>query len=213
MALITCKDCQKEFSSDAKVCPHCGAKKHKNHYILKGFMVLVFISWMMPPFAEGSRVNRSASSSIKNTEPSAPQWQYSSNKDDMTGKVIKDALIESTNTLSFEFPYQGIQHAVLELGSHPRYGRNVIFSIEKGQFLCRISECSVLVRFDDSPPVKFSAVGPADHNTTSIYISNYAGFTSQMLKAKKVRIEANFYHNGSQVLEFDVSKFDQSRYK
>lgn len=26
MALITCKDCQKEFSTDAKACPHCGAK-------------------------------------------------------------------------------------------------------------------------------------------------------------------------------------------
>lgn len=27
MALIICKDCKKEFSSDAKRCPHCGAKK------------------------------------------------------------------------------------------------------------------------------------------------------------------------------------------
>lgn len=27
MALITCKDCKKEFSTDAKRCPHCGARK------------------------------------------------------------------------------------------------------------------------------------------------------------------------------------------
>lgn len=27
MALITCKDCKKEFSTDAKKCPHCGANK------------------------------------------------------------------------------------------------------------------------------------------------------------------------------------------
>jgi hypothetical protein len=27
MALITCKDCKKEFSTDALRCPHCGAKK------------------------------------------------------------------------------------------------------------------------------------------------------------------------------------------
>ena len=27
MALITCKDCNKEFSTDAKRCPHCGSKK------------------------------------------------------------------------------------------------------------------------------------------------------------------------------------------
>lgn len=29
MALITCKDCQREFSTDAKRCPSCGAKKAK----------------------------------------------------------------------------------------------------------------------------------------------------------------------------------------
>ena len=27
MALIVCKECAKEFSTDAKRCPHCGAKK------------------------------------------------------------------------------------------------------------------------------------------------------------------------------------------
>jgi hypothetical protein len=29
MGLITCKDCQKEFSTDAKQCPHCGADRPK----------------------------------------------------------------------------------------------------------------------------------------------------------------------------------------
>ncbi len=33
MALIICKDCSKEFSSDAKRCPHCGAKKPLNKLI------------------------------------------------------------------------------------------------------------------------------------------------------------------------------------
>jgi predicted amidophosphoribosyltransferase len=27
MALIKCKECQKEMSSSAKLCPHCGFKK------------------------------------------------------------------------------------------------------------------------------------------------------------------------------------------
>lgn len=35
MALITCKDCQKEFSTEAKQCPHCGAKKPKGIVICK----------------------------------------------------------------------------------------------------------------------------------------------------------------------------------
>lgn len=27
MALVTCKECKKEFSSDAKACPHCGKRR------------------------------------------------------------------------------------------------------------------------------------------------------------------------------------------
>lgn len=36
MALITCKDCEKPFSTDAKHCPNCGAKKPgAKGYLLK----------------------------------------------------------------------------------------------------------------------------------------------------------------------------------
>jgi hypothetical protein len=46
MALITCKHCEKEFSSDAKRCPNCGAKKRYNRKILKGIMTFVVMSWV-----------------------------------------------------------------------------------------------------------------------------------------------------------------------
>jgi len=32
MVLVTCKECGKEISSDAKVCPHCG----KSHESIQG---------------------------------------------------------------------------------------------------------------------------------------------------------------------------------
>ncbi len=42
MALIKCKDCEKEFSTDAKKCPHCGAKKVRKASLIEkvGFVVL-----------------------------------------------------------------------------------------------------------------------------------------------------------------------------
>jgi hypothetical protein len=45
MALIKCKDCQKEFSTDAKACPHCGAKLPLLHQKLGcgGFLLVMFI--------------------------------------------------------------------------------------------------------------------------------------------------------------------------
>ena len=43
MALVPCKECKKEISTKAKACPHCGAKRHAPHYVLKGLMILIFI--------------------------------------------------------------------------------------------------------------------------------------------------------------------------
>ena len=44
MALITCKDCKKEFSTDAKCCPHCGAQKPCSTFLWYTiiFMALLF---------------------------------------------------------------------------------------------------------------------------------------------------------------------------
>ena len=45
MALIICKDCKKEFSDDAKRCPHCGAKKLNDHKVLKGIGIAICFLW------------------------------------------------------------------------------------------------------------------------------------------------------------------------
>lgn len=46
MALITCKDCKKEFSTDAKRCPHCGANKPAGKGCLIVFMGLLAIGFL-----------------------------------------------------------------------------------------------------------------------------------------------------------------------
>ena len=124
------------------------------------------------------------------------------------------ALVQSTNTVEFGFPYSGPLHATLTLRTHPRYGKNVILSIERGQFLCRSYEdCTILVRFDDQKSQSYSAVGAADNSTETIFIRNYARFVSSMQKAKTVRIAANIYQQGAPAFEFDVSGFDASKYE
>jgi len=116
--------------------------------------------------------------------------------------------------VNFDFPYSGTQHATLTLRTHPRHGKDIIFSIEKGQILCRSYEdCTVLVRFDDEPPSNYSAVGAADNSTETIFIRNYSKFVEKLLKAKRVRIAANIYQQGAPAFEFDVSGFDQGKYK
>jgi ribosomal protein L40E len=43
MALIVCKDCGKEFSTDAKRCPHCGAKKPRPKSRLGLLLLIIFL--------------------------------------------------------------------------------------------------------------------------------------------------------------------------
>lgn len=152
------------------------------------------------------------------TPPEAPvigaQWTYGQNDDPMAKGTSYVALVQSTNTVEFGFPYSGPQHATLTLRTHPRHGKDVILSIERGQFLCRSYEdCTILVRFDDQKAQSYSAVGAADSSTETIFIRNYGRFLASMQKAKTVRIAAEIYQQGSPVFEFNVAGFDASRYQ
>jgi hypothetical protein len=147
------------------------------------------------------------------SESAGLQWQYRDKEDKMTGGTTRSALVKSTNTVRFGPPYGGEQHGRLQLRTDPRYGRDVIFFIERGQLMCRsYEECTVLVRFDEGKPERFSAIGPSDNSSDAVFIRGYDRFLSKMRNSKTIRISISVYQNGDQVFEFDVSGFDQARY-
>jgi hypothetical protein len=117
---------------------------------------------------------------------------------------IRQASSTSINTVSFDFPYEGEQRGRLILRTHPEYGKDVILSVERGQFLTGIDGCRVLVRFDESKPIAFWARGAADNSTTTIFLDGFSKFFSSVSHSKKVVIEAPFYQQGNQVFEFNV---------
>jgi len=132
------------------------------------------------------------------------KWNYQNSKEKMGRGTIKNAYVKSLNTLSFDFPYQGQQHATLQLRKHPKFGRDVIISIDKGQFLCNSYRgCKVSVRFDNGKPIRYNAVEPSDHSSTYIFIRNYKSFVSRAKKSKKIYIEAEFFQEGYRVMEFN----------
>jgi hypothetical protein len=116
------------------------------------------------------------------------------------GRKQSFAVVTSSSTLNFSFPYQGNQHGTLIIRKSAQWGTDVVLRIEPGQFLCRIDECSVNVRFDEGRIQQFPAVEPADHRTTELFLHNVAQFISQIRTAKVVLVEAMFYREGSQTL-------------
>ena len=142
------------------------------------------------------------------------QWHYNVTEDAMTGKKRFTAMVESSNTVAFGFPYGGDQRGRLTLRTDPQHGKDVIFRIERGQILCPSYEgCRVQVRFDENKPIRFEASGAADHSTDVVFIDDYTGFISRLKKAKRVRIAVNIYQNGAPAFEFDVSGFDSKKYQ
>jgi hypothetical protein len=133
------------------------------------------------------------------------RWHYDESSEKMGRGMVKEATVRSLNEVQFGFPYSGAQRGTLHLRIHPKYGKDVMLSVEKGQFLCGIYDCQVAVRFDNGKPQNFTAVGPADHSTTMLFLRGYDRFLAGARKAKKVYIEAQFYQQGMRVFEFDIS--------
>lgn len=139
--------------------------------------------------------------------PAPSAWRYNIRKDAMGGTVAT-ATVDSSNTFEFDFPYTGTQNATLTIRNDK--GRDVLLSIETGQFMCTLG-CSVEVRFDDGKSVRWRATGTSDHSTTTIFLRKESNFIKALSKTDVLRIEAQFYQAGSRVLEFPVARFDAKK--
>jgi len=133
------------------------------------------------------------------------KWNYENNSDEMGRGNIKHAWVKSKNKVNFDFPYHGPQRATLSLRLHPKYGKDIILNLNKAHFLCGIDGCYMAVRFDEGKVQNFTAHGPSDHSTNTLFLSGYDRFVAEARKAKTVRVETKFYQQGNQVFEFDVS--------
>jgi hypothetical protein len=144
-----------------------------------------------------------AAAALNERRASGLVWRYPRSQDEMTQKPVSRAQVDSSNALSFDFPYGGVQRATLELRKHPRWGTSVILMIERGQFLCNDYDgCTVLVRFGSGAPQRFSASGPSDNSTTYIFLEGYNKFISQLRNVDEVTIEAKFFQEGNRVMKF-----------
>lgn len=233
MALTKCKECGHDISKSATQCPSCGAKIRRTGLLTKivaGFFGIVFLSMFMRQCSPDTttpvpdRLSKNVTyDAPANTTPEQRaeiarakkeqeaqslglKWRYQEFSEPMGRGTVKQADVNSINQINFDFPYRGLQRGELTLRIHPKYGKDVILSIEKGQFVCGVGGCTVSVRFDQGKVQKYSAVEPADYSTTSLFLQGYDRFIAAAKKSKRVFIEAQFYQEGAQVFEFDIAE-------
>jgi hypothetical protein len=138
-------------------------------------------------------------------EPVAPasDWRVDERVDPMTDRPIKTACATSSNQVYLDSPY-GPRRAQLCVRQHPEYGRDVYLTLDgSGQILCRSYDgCTVQTRFDDGAVQAFSANGPSDNSTETVFFVNEGRFITAAKAASRIRVQVEFYQNGSQTFDF-----------
>lgn len=134
-------------------------------------------------------------------------WQYETIRDPMTDKQARIASLESNLSLRLEAPYGGRNMASLIVRQHPRHGLDAIFRVDKGQIMCRSYDdgCALQIKFDSGNPIRFSGLEAADHDPRVVFIRDAKRFVAAAGKAKRILLQANFFHNGSPIIEFHSS--------
>lgn len=208
MALIDCKECGHKISPEASSCPNCGCpvpKKSKMKiflFTLSIFAVIIYFS------GKDSSTTLNSSSGVS-APPKAEEWSYSESTDTVSGKSLSSAIVKSNNRFELEFPYNGGTVGTLQIRQHPRYGKDVIFYVNKGQILCNSYDgCYVTVKFDDKPAFKVKATEPADHSNDMLFLNGYAGLLKNIKNSKKMIVEVTFYHSGNKAFEFNTENLN-----
>jgi hypothetical protein len=145
------------------------------------------------------------STTEKKADVDPSSWSYETDTDKMTSKLSYFAAINATNKLQFGAPYEGGSTATVTIRSKAKKNE-IILTIDKGQFICDVSDgCAIKVRFDNDPAVSFNGSEPSDYSSTTLFIHPEPKFIAHAKTAKKMIVEAEFYQEGMQDMEFNVA--------
>lgn len=212
MAIKPCKECGAPVSDKAESCPMCGAKQPKATSVLTwvcvGILGLAAIIWMYSdktPSASSGGVSTTQATESENVKPK--NWQYKTTKDDMRGTTTNFATTVSTNTVNFDFPYNGGSKLLLTLRETGNQ-KDVIVTISKGQILCGIRGCDLSFKFNDGAVQSITMSEPDNHSSEALFVmydKTEDKIISQIKSSKKLVVEVPFYQEGRKQFTFDVS--------
>ena len=183
-------------------------------YIIAGFFALFVVLGIIGAIFSSDADTTSKTTEVvekevpkeenKPVEPAKPTylWRYSESTDEMDNKKNYFAVLTSDNELNFDFPYSGGSSGYLTIRNMD--GKNsVAISIEKGQFMTSYDNSEYIrIKFDDAVLEKYNFNGAADGSSDYIFPTQSSKLITKLKKAKTIKIEAHFYNEGRQVLNF-----------
>lgn len=149
MALVKCKECGKEVSTSAKICPHCGVKNPgiRAKDMIIGVLTLVFIGWLVIQYSSD---NEASQSEISLTVPDGLSAEVKSLVESAWPKIKAacPGLNKYANNLEFQEIYDNFrasmpgaervsivikvkENSSLVVGGHVVSGHNCFFEISR----------------------------------------------------------------------------------
>ena len=138
-------------------------------------------------------------------------WKSLTFEDKASGKNVITYSLSSENEINISFPYDGSQNGTLTIRTHPRFGEDIIFRIEKGQILSLDGitlddEKYFLVRFDNNEVERWKYSESTSQDSDIIFINKRKEFLKKLLDSKKIFITVNLYQEGQETFIFDVNE-------
>ena len=146
------------------------------------------------------------SDSTQKDTASVSKWSYSEEPNDIDNNTTYIAQIEANEPLNFKTPYDGGVDVSIMIRNKNRIN-DAMIQISKGQFMTKIDNNTIRVKFDNEKPITYSYSQPSDNSTTVIFINNASSFISKLKKAEKTIIECEFFDEGVRTMKFETKGF------
>ena len=156
------------------------------------------------PFDGDANSGKAIEEAMDASSAANSNWAYYEDHDQMRKTTSRFAVVESTNVVSFDFPYRGGQ-AKLILRERDQDGFRIMLSLDS-QFMCSfLGNDTISVKFDHGLVERYRCITPQDGTSNMIFIRNEARFLFKLKTAHTLVIEAEFFRAGPRQVEFNVS--------
>lgn len=170
---------------------------------MKNIVYVLLWGVMFLVYSCGSSEDSSSEEELKETPEKVEIWTYSETTDEMDNSKNRYASTTSTNTLNFEFPYGETDFELVI--REKKNSTDVYMTCSSCQFLTGImDEKTYRFKFDEEPPVKFSVSSASSGGADIVFFNSEKKLISKIKKAKRLKIEAEFYDSGFKTIDFNI---------
>lgn len=236
MAIIKCKECGNDVSTEALSCPKCGAVISKTGMKRPGCFALIVslfaLYYLVNYFGDKPKTDSNIAVTNSDTfkNDTAPQpvvqspkkeepapatsasninnWGEGTVKDEMTDKEKPYLFTRSLNGADFNFPYHVDGGSKATIVIRKDLKRKVAYIvIERGHIICSFDDCEIQTRSESGKIQKWSASEASPGVNTAIFIDNVNAFEHYIINNKKIRVGIEFYEYGIKSFDFNVSGY------